>query len=310
MRPAQAARRFLPPVVSVAILATLFARMDIGAVSGAVRLDAGLFIAAALLVYVLFTLGLEAVSLVRLLPEQADPLSHGTAARIKAASYLFGILNYALGAGGLALLLSRRAGMSLASAAGVVLLISALDLGILLGLCGVGIATFGVELTTVRTSVILVAAVLLLMGFLLLRSPTRVGLLERLRSLALFQAVATSPARRLAEVTGLRVLFVGSFVSLVGLSLRAFDLVVPPGELVIGVTAITLVAALPIAAAGIGTSQAAFVYVFREHGDPETLLACSLVLSAGLILFRGGMGTLFAREYAREASQATRTKAP
>ena len=65
-------------------------------------------------------------------------------------------------------------------------------------------------------------------------------------------------------------------------------------------------AGLPIAVAGLGTGQAAFVWVFRDYGDPETLLACSLALSAGLILLRVGMGLAFAREYAREAIQAAR----
>ena len=54
------------------------------------------------------------------------------------------------------------------------------------------------------------------------------------------------------------------------------------------------------------TARAAFVYAFRNYGDPETLLACSLALSAGLIVLRAGTGLAFAREYAREAIQAAR----
>ena len=43
------------------------------------------------------------------------------------------------------------------------------------------------------------------------------------------------------------------------------------------------------------------VYVFEGVAPPETLIAVSLVLSAGLIALRAAMGALFAREFMREA---------
>jgi hypothetical protein len=51
-----------------------------------------------------------------------------TAARIKCASYLPGLIHYTLGLGGLAVLLRRRTGLSLGEALGLVLLISRTDL--------------------------------------------------------------------------------------------------------------------------------------------------------------------------------------
>ena len=66
-----------------------------------------------------------------------------------------------------------------------------------------------------------------------------------------------------------------------------------------------LVTTIPITVAGFGTSQAAFVYLFRHWSDPETLLACSLALSVGLVLVRAGLALAYSREFAREALQAS-----
>ena len=55
--------------------------------------------------------------------------------------------------------------------------------------------------------------------------------------------------------------------------------------------------------------QIAAVYVFKGIAEPETLIALSLVLSAGLIALRVLMGIGVAREFTREALQETRGEA-
>ena len=89
-------------------------------------------------------------------------------------------------------------------------------------------------------------------------------------------------------------------------ALLAFHVNLPLGDMVVGFTAVSLIAALPIAVSGLGTGQAVWLFVFRHWSDPETLLASSLVLSMGLILLRAGIGVLFARELTREAIEAAR----
>ena len=69
---------------------------------------------------------------------------------------------------------------------------------------------------------------------------------------------------------------------------------------------ILIVVAMIPSVAGLGTGQVAFVQVFGRYGDDETLLACSLAFSTGLIVMRAGMGLLFAGEFTREALRATR----
>ena len=63
---------------------------------------------------------------------------------------------------------------------------------------------------------------------------------------------------------------------------------------------------MPIGVAGLGTTQAAFLYLYSEYSSQETLLAMSLVLTVGMLLLRGAMGMVFAREYTREALESAR----
>jgi uncharacterized membrane protein YbhN (UPF0104 family) len=73
----------------------------------------------------------------------------------------------------------------------------------------------------------------------------------------------------------------------------------------VGFTLLSLISLLPIAVAGLGTGQVAFVYLFRNSANAETLLAASLALSAGTILLRVTLAATFAREFTREALAET-----
>jgi hypothetical protein len=95
------------------------------------------------------------------------------------------------------------------------------------------------------------------------------------------------------------VLFVVTFLALGGAALAAFGIHPPLGTLVVGFTQVALVAALPIAVAGLGTSQAAFLFVFRAWAPAEELLAASLALSAGIIAVRVVLGVACVGEFSR-----------
>jgi hypothetical protein len=71
-------------------------------------------------------------------------------------------------------------------------------------------------------------------------------------------------------------------------------------------SAVALVGALPIAVAGLGTVQLATVELFGAHADEATLIACSLSMQATMVAVRISMGLVFAREFTREAVEATR----
>jgi len=302
-------RWVVPVVVSVGVLVVLFARDDI-AILGVVREASGeslRALAAVLAFYLTFTLAIEALTLHRMVRGHSGALSLWTAARVKAASYLAYTVHYALGVGAFAILIRRRAGLALADAAGIVLMISAFDLGIALVLAALGIMLPGTDSHGVRIGEIVALGLCIVAGFALLRAPFSLGPLDRIRELAVFRAVRGAPLRSIVELLVLRVFFLFSFISLIWGALYAFGVTPPLGTVVVNSLLLALVSALPIAVAGLGTGQWAFVELFQPWADSDqTLLACSLVLSAALIVTRVALGLVFAREYAREAIQAAR----
>jgi hypothetical protein len=304
------ARFTLPFVVSGGLFVYLFARIDVRVALDYLTADVLIRFVGPLLLFNLVTLAIEAQCLHRVAranPADAAPLTRTTAARIKAACYLLGILNYALGAAGLSVLLRRRSGASLAAAAGMVFLVSLFDVGSVLTWVGAGAVllqadTFGVRLGLVG---LLVAAIV--SGFVFLRAPISLGPLEPIRELDILRAPRTAPASLLVEIGILRLLFVGCFVLLTRALFWAFGIEVGAMQLAVNVGVMLVVSALPIAAGGLGTGQIVFVQLFSGLAPDAQLLSASIVFSIGLIMTRALIGLSFAPEFTREALAATRT---
>lgn len=300
------ARWVLPFIVSAAFFAFILQGMDIGAVMEKVTPRVALYFVPALIAFLVVSLLIEAVCLLLVVRDPEGTLNVMTAARIKAASYLLGLLNYALGAGAVTMLVSRRTGTKLADAAGAVFVIGLFDLGSLLLMVFGGAAMLGADAPGVQAGVVVLAGGLIVAGFVFLRAPVSLGPLDRIRHLTVFQAARTLPLDLLAKLGVLRFAFVGSFMGLAWSILAGFGVSIPPLHFVVNTSILLLIAALPIAAAGLGTGQLAFVALFDRWGEPETLLATSLTLSFGLIVTRAALGLFFAREFTREAISASR----
>jgi hypothetical protein len=291
----------LPFIVSVVFIVWVLQGQDLTAVWGAVTPRVAAWFVPGLVAFLVITLYIEAVCLVAVVRDYHGETSLWEASKMKAASYLLSILNYALGAGAVSILLSRRTALSLSDAAGVVLLIGLFDLGSLLvaaAVCGLMLGTDG---TGVRLVFVAAAVGAIVAGFVVLRAPQRLGPLDRLRDLELFRAARTVSVRCLAKLGVLRAAFIASFILLAWTTMNAFSVVVPWLELTVKVAILLLVSSIPIAVAGLGTGQKVFVELFKDHAASETLLAASLTLSFGLMVSRAIIGFGFAREFTREA---------
>jgi len=296
-----------PFAITLAALAWVFQRVDFQIVAEQITPGAFGILVPTLLVFGIVALFLEAECLSQLLPATREALDRGTAARIKAASYPLALVHYAIGAGTLAVLLSRRTGRSVADAAGIVGLISLFDIGIQLMMLAIGVTALGTSAPAMRGGVAIGLMAAIVLGFLALRTRTSLGPLDRIRELSVFDAARTTPAAKLLLLGSLRLLFALVFVSLIGVCCSAFGIEVPWTFLLAAVPLLIVVAMIP-SVAGLGTGQIAFVSIFSRYGNEETLLACSLAFSAGLIILRAGMGLLFAREFTREAFVAARER--
>ena len=147
----------LPAVISLGAAGYLSTIIDVDAVASHLTTDAAMILIPALLAFGFVSLVIEAVTLRRVLHRTRSDFTLLTAARVKAASYLLAIVHYALGAATLTVLLRRRAGVSMAEAAGTVMTIMMFDLGMVLSMVAIGaslVSETGVEL---QFGVILVA---------------------------------------------------------------------------------------------------------------------------------------------------------
>jgi hypothetical protein len=297
-----AVRRALPIAVSAVALGWVLGRFDLARVASALTWRVAQGVLPALAIYGAATLALETASILRLVPRRPRSFGAWTAARIKCASYLLGTVNYALGGAALAILLRRRAALGLGEAAGIVLLISLTDLLVVAALGSLAATTGRNGAPEALVGALAAAGVAAwLAGLLLLRTPASLGPLDRLRSLVVFEALRVTPMPRLCELLAIRVAFSACFIGLAGAVFAAFGVEIAPARLVVGMMVLAVVGSLPIAIAGLGTGQLAAVYVFEGVAPPETLIALSLVLSAGMIALRVAMGLVVAREYTREA---------
>lgn len=301
MKATRVIRALLPLAVTLGVFWAISRRVDWVDAFAHIHADTLRVLLPALAAWAALSLWLDALSLVRSTAGGAGT-SLLALARLKAATYPLAILHYALGAGALVVLLRRRAGRPLAEATGVVMLLAAFDLLALLLLAALAGAWLATDAAGVRAGALALALVGAPLGLFLLRTERRLGPLEPLRNLGVLRAARELPTTRLLELLGLRLLFVVVFIALGGAALVSFGIRPPLGALAVGLAQVALVAALPIAVAGLGTSQAAFLYVFRALAPADELLACSVALSAGMIAVRVTLGALFAREFSLPAA--------
>ncbi len=301
-------RNTLPFAVSAILLVFIFDRIDLRLALDHVTAEVVLRFVPVIALFTAVTIAIDAQCLHRLVgarPEDAAPLPRRVAARIKIACYLVGVLNHLLGAGGLALLLRRRTGASIAIATGFVLLIALLDVGSVLLAISVGGSLLQIDDVGLQIGVVTTLVAALVTGFLFLRAPVDLGDLEVVRALPLFNAARLVPLPLLAELTLLRLGMVACFASLVGGLFLAFGVAIPLVRLVFGVGVMLAVAALPFAVAGIGTGQVVFVAVFSGLARDAELLAMSIVLTTSIIVTRSGLGLLFTSEFGRGGAAAS-----
>ena len=124
-------QRGVPIVVSIGSISWLFGSIDSETLIGALNWRIAAILVPSLLAYGALSLAIEAASILILVDRRPPGFGLWVSARIKSASYLVGILNYALGGVALTVLLRRRAGTSIGESASIVLLIAVIDMIVL-----------------------------------------------------------------------------------------------------------------------------------------------------------------------------------
>ncbi|MSP17018.1 MAG: hypothetical protein EXR73_10470 [Myxococcales bacterium] len=302
-----------PWIIAAGLLAWLFSRVplaDLGAALARVSLPVFL---GACVTYVACSLVVDSaasfVTFRRALP--AYPLRYIDAVRLRASTYLFAILHYGAGQGGMVYLLHERHGIPALRAAGAIILSMGVNALLIAGCAALGLAVGGASHAppAIRTLVLALAAVLpaylavvwLRPGFL-----ARRDLLRPLFDAGIVGNLAIAAAR----LPHLAVLVAGHFAMM-----RLFGIHTPPAAALALLPVVFVIGHLPISPSGIGTAQATAVLLFSSFapGDDAmrraTVLAYSLSFHFGVIAVEAVIGLACLRSTWRTGSVAS-TDAP
>jgi len=226
---------------------------------------------------------------------------------IRATTYILSLVNTQLGQGGVALYLHRKYDVPFWEITSTVIFISFVEIYQLAFYSFVGAAVGG-ELGRVAPLPVYAG----LAGFLVVHlwyfSRPRGGRLAQARVLATFRKARPRHYLQLLLYKTPNLL---AAVTVHWLALPLFGMHVPFVALLTFLPLVFFFAALPIAAAHLGPSQAAWVYFFRRWAPEADLVAYSLAAHLTFMLMNAAIGLVFLRRAARElAEEPTAGTAP
>jgi hypothetical protein len=215
---------------------------------------------------------------------------------VRATTYILSLINTQLGQGGVALYLHRRHGIPFWAVTGTVVFISFVEVYQLALYSFVG-AALGGELGRGAPLTIYGVLAAYLAFHLWYFSRARAGRLAQLRILETFRRARPGHYLKLLAYKTPNLL---AAVTVHWLALPLFGMHVPFTTLLAFLPLVFFFAALPIAAAHLGPSQAAWVYFFHGHAPEAGLVAYSLAAHLTFMLSNALIGLAFLRRASRE----------
>ena len=219
---------------------------------------------------------------------------------VRATSYILSLVNTQLGQGGLALYLHRRHGLPFWEITGTVVFLSFVEVYQLAFYSFIG-ALVGGELGRGAPVWVYAGLAAYLAFHLWFFSRPRGGRIGRARVLATFYQARPSHYLRVLLYKTPNLL---AAVTVHWLALPLFGMAVPFARLLAFLPLVFFFAALPIAAAHLGPSQAAWVYFFRSSAPEAGLVAYSLAAHFAFMLMNALIGLLFLRRATAEMSSS------
>ena len=241
------------------------------------------------------------------------PLRLREIAPIRASMYLLALINTNLGQGGVAWYLHRRAAIPLLEAISSILFIGLMEVYQLFAFSTLGVIFYQPGSASQRTIVHLLRivyagawlALAILIGFFaLVRRSDRIRAwidASPLRTLA--RTFVQARPRDYAIILAIKApSFLASLIAQF-LALSLYGIAIPFVKLVLFLPLVFLAAALPIAVAHLGPSQAAWLIFFSMNAPPAKILAYSLAAHFTFMFCNGLIGLIFLPHAARELTE-------
>jgi hypothetical protein len=303
--------RIFPWLLTAIIFAFILYRVPLGDVYTALSQAPFLTFFALMLPYSVFYTAMDAFVLSRIINWFNAPVRFRNILPVRAAAYILSLLNAGLGQGGVAYALHRREGIPLLEIAGSLIFLTVIEVLQLTLYAGVGIFIFqpqlrpafipiylilgiggGIVLVGIHKGIDPIAGVRTFVGRLYHRDPAYQapsflpfgGLLRTLHHAHLLHYLKALLLKAPLLVTAIVVHYI---------ALQLFDVYVPFLQVATFLPVIFLVASLPITVAHLGAPQAAWLFFFKDYGEPSQLLAYSLTAHVFFMLLNGLIGICF-----------------
>ena len=298
--------RLLPWLITAGIFAIIFSRIPVSEVMAELSTVHFAPYLALMLPYSLFYCLIDTFVLTRAVHWFHQPVPYRRLLPIRVSSYILSLLVSGLGQGGLAWFVHRREGIPFLALAGTMMFLGVMELIQLALYAAIGIVAFYPHLMSAFAPLylILIAAIGLglflihrgvgplqkLLLFLTKTAKMRltqwflqrdVGLFNTFRQVRVWHAVLTL----LYKAPNF---LVAVFVQHAALQLFGVD--VPVARLFTMLPIVFLAASVPGTVAHLGTSQAAWLYVFAGYGTEAQILAYSLVAHVTFMVLNGLLG--------------------
>ncbi len=323
--------RLLPWLITAGIFAIIFTRIPISSVIAALSEVRFAPYLALMLPYSLFYCLVDTFVLTRVVHWFHQPVPYRRLLPIRASSYILSLLISGLGQGGLAFYVHRREGIPFLALVGTMVFLGVLEFIQLALYASMGIVAFYPHLVPAFAPLYLILIAVIGLGLFLIRRGA--GPLQNLL-LWLPEAAKTRLSQwfQQQQDTGLFTTFRQVRVRHAALTLlykapnflmavivqqaalQLFGVEVPLARLFTMLPIVFLAASVPGTVAHLGTSQAAWLYVFAGYGTEPQILAYSLVAHVTFMVLNSLIGLAFipfAIKGLRDVSESTgHTDAP
>lgn len=276
-------RTFLPWIVGVAIVVAIVLRVPVAAFRDAIQHGPHLQLAIVDALVVLVVLATDTLATWAAVAAIGVRWAFRKVFAVRGATYLLSLLNYAAGQGGIGYYLHRE-GISGARAIGSTLFIMGTTFATLLLVAAATLASGRVSDPRWTWTVLGLCAAFVVYLVIIALRPALLARREVFRPL--FDAGLDGHARTMiARLPHVAMIVAGHWFAFV-----AWDIDVPFWEAMTVMPLIVVVATLPISPAGLGTTQAAFVFFFARYADGATPEAREAhLLAFGIVHFVYGI---------------------
>jgi hypothetical protein len=307
-------RRFLPPLVTVAVFLLIFRRIPFARFVTALEGADHLAFITLMLPNGLLYFAWDTLILALAMRWFHGGIRYGELLPVRAVTYVVSFLNTNLARAATAYYLTRKLRVTFLPMAGTVIFLTLLEMTHLVAWSTLGLTLFPGPLPR-PLLLIPILVTLFWAGIISYARGTPAGNISgpslspaqppafRLaspRTWPVFQTFTAAPLKRYAQVILLRApLFAASLVFHY-FGVQTFGMEIPFIQLVAFLPVIFMLAAMPITVAHLGTTQAAWIFFFRDAAPEAQLLAYSLASHLAFMFARASVGIVFMPRAYRE----------